>query len=248
MITIIDTDSVAIKMMVDSEYEKHRAETFFTKEPETIDWIKTFQPHDIFFDIGANVGVYTLFARAFHGEAVEVCSFEPAYHNFAKLCQNIEVNNWNDSLVPYCIAFGGETTSGSMHIVSSISGSAQHSIESVFVPDDDVSSFRQGVLIVTLDDFIYTYDAPCPTHIKIDVDGVEEKILKGGQRILGDKRLQSVLVEITDTDDVAERITDIMKSHGLTDASPLNTQQNHSRVRRTEKGNAHIQNIIFSRA
>ena len=37
-----------------------RAETFKTKEPETIEWIDSFKKNSVFWDIGANVGIYSL--------------------------------------------------------------------------------------------------------------------------------------------------------------------------------------------
>ena len=39
-----------------------RAETFFTKEPETIEWINTFKSDETLFDVGANIGLYSIYA------------------------------------------------------------------------------------------------------------------------------------------------------------------------------------------
>lgn len=67
-----------------------RAETLLTKEPETIEWVDGFEENSIFWDIGANVGVYSLYVGLKKG--VEVMAFEPATPNLYVLNRNIEIN------------------------------------------------------------------------------------------------------------------------------------------------------------
>ena len=54
---------------------------------------------------------------------------------------------------------------------------------------------KTGVISLTLDSMVYDYDFPCPNHIKIDVDGHEDKILSGSERVLKNKTLKTVLIE-----------------------------------------------------
>ena len=68
-----------------------RAETLYTKEPVTINWIKKFEKEKVFFDIGANVGMYSIFASIY--SEVEVHSFEPESNNFQILNENIHLND-----------------------------------------------------------------------------------------------------------------------------------------------------------
>lgn len=68
-----------------------RGTSFYTKEPETVNWIKKFDKESVFFDIGANVGIYSLFAAKLNHKTV---SFEPESHNFAALNININDNNF----------------------------------------------------------------------------------------------------------------------------------------------------------
>ena len=72
-----------------------RARTLFTKEPETIAWLNSFAPNDVFWDIGANVGVYSLYA-ALKGN--KVWAFEPAPGNYYILSRNIELNKLDKSI------------------------------------------------------------------------------------------------------------------------------------------------------
>ena len=68
-----------------------RGTTFYTKELETVNWIKNFDKESVFFDIGANIGIYSLFAAKLNYSTV---SFEPESHNFAALNININDNNF----------------------------------------------------------------------------------------------------------------------------------------------------------
>ena len=68
-----------------------RAFTFETKEPETLNWIRNFDAEDNLLDIGANIGIYSLYA-AYKG--VNVISIEPDALNYALLNLNIRLNNY----------------------------------------------------------------------------------------------------------------------------------------------------------
>ena len=75
-ITIADKYSNnKIKFSIKNSSTYFRGTTLFTKEPITIEWIKSFKKNSIFFDIGANIGVYSLYAALY--SEVKVYSFEP---------------------------------------------------------------------------------------------------------------------------------------------------------------------------
>ena len=77
-----------------------RAESLYTKEPVTINWIKQFQKNKIFYDIDANVGMYTIFASIF--SEVKVFSFlSPESNNYQILNQNIRMNSLSEKVVAY---------------------------------------------------------------------------------------------------------------------------------------------------
>ena len=57
-----------------------RVETLLTKEPDTIEWIDEFEENSVFWDIGANVGTYSLYAGL--KKKIEVLAFEPARQIF----------------------------------------------------------------------------------------------------------------------------------------------------------------------
>lgn len=96
------TDAGVIRFWCHGKLPEWRARTLLTKEPETIRWIDGFSPGDTFWDIGANVGVYSLYAAK---RGARVLSFEPSPGNYYLLSRNIEINALDEAIAAYCIAF-----------------------------------------------------------------------------------------------------------------------------------------------
>ncbi|HOX00078.1 MAG TPA: FkbM family methyltransferase, partial [Deltaproteobacteria bacterium] len=94
-------------MARETELEKWRADTFWTKEPETIAWIDSFGP-GFFWDVGANVGIYSLYAAVRHPDTVKVYAFEPYPDNFVALKGNIAANGLGGAVRPVLAALGRE--------------------------------------------------------------------------------------------------------------------------------------------
>ena len=79
---------------------KWRVDTLFTKEPETIEWINNFKTKKnkiTFWDIGANIGLYSLYASKIHND-IEVISFEPSTSNLRVLSRNISINKMDKKI------------------------------------------------------------------------------------------------------------------------------------------------------
>ncbi len=71
------------KIYTSNELEEYRADSFYTKEPETVAWIDSFNDNEIFFDIGANIGIYSLYASITH--SCKTFCFEPYHKNYFRL-------------------------------------------------------------------------------------------------------------------------------------------------------------------
>ena len=77
---------------------RYRWKTFFTKEPETLDWIDRFKKKEsVFYDIGANVGLYSIYTLLTRNSQ-RVYSFEPSFFNLELLSRNIYSNKLNDNI------------------------------------------------------------------------------------------------------------------------------------------------------
>ena len=180
---------------------RSRASALLNKEPDTIGWIDSMAAADVFWDIGANVGVYSLYAATRSG--CRVLAFEPSAANFYVLARNIQLNQLEARVAGYCLALSGSTGLGVLNLDSSAPGTAM----SQFGNAGEASRYStghpmlQGMIGFTIDDFIARFDPPFPTHVKLDVDGLEWPILQGAARTLNDRRLKSMMVELTLTND-----------------------------------------------
>ncbi len=188
----ITTDKGEICVQCSSRRSLYWAKNFLTHEPETIKWISSFSSGDIFWDIGANVGIYSLFASLNKG--VRVISFEPMSESFASLQKNIYLNNKSDSIESFCLSLSESKSISSLSLNNTESGSDSH----VFIKNkNSLSGYSniQTILSISVDEFITEFKPAFPAHIKIDVDGPEIEVLEGAQQTLRDKRLVSILIE-----------------------------------------------------
>ncbi|MBI5578635.1 MAG: FkbM family methyltransferase [Deltaproteobacteria bacterium] len=175
------------------------------KEPETIAWIEAMPDGSVFYDIGANIGAFSLVAAAQHGRIKHIVSIEPAYHNFVALAQNIITNRLGELIIPLNCGIADKTMIGLFNYRKLMTGSA----ESVFGEPIDVkgAAFKPKAILqqaaFALDDLIRVLGLPFPTHIKVDVDGIETKIITGAKRTLTDPRIQGLMFEASSLDEEA---------------------------------------------
>lgn len=173
-----------------------RVESLFEKEPSTIEWIETFKENEVLVDIGANVGMYTIFSAMTRG--VLVYGFEPESQNYAVLNRNIIANGLHERVKAFCVALSDRTGLGELHLSQFIAGSSCHSLNArVDFKHDPVDPvFSQGCIAATLDELIAAGSVPVPDHIKIDVDGFEPAVVKGARRTIREGGVRSLLIEI----------------------------------------------------
>ena len=80
---------------------KWRIDTLYTKEPDTIQWLQAMKPGEVLYDVGANIGQYSIYAAK---RGVKVFAFEPESQNYALLCKNIVLNKLeNCTAYPLCL-------------------------------------------------------------------------------------------------------------------------------------------------
>jgi len=160
-----------------------RARTLLTEEPMIISWIDTFGENDCFYDVGANVGNYSLYAAK---RGVQTYAIEPEYLNVSVLYENIFLNKVQNVCMPIPIALGERTKQDDFYIKSISKGDALHSIgrKSYLLDASVASTERLSTLVMTLDDLIATFDLPRPTRLKIDVDNNELQVVLGATETL----------------------------------------------------------------
>jgi len=192
-----------------------RVETLASKEPDTINWINSFEDNDVLVDIGANVGMYTIFSAGIHN--MKVYAFEPESQNFAVLNKNIAINQFQDRVIAYPIALSNETKFDKLYLSQFNTGGSCHSFgeEVDFNLIERKSPFVQGAFATTLDKLVEDGIIPVPTHIKIDVDGFEHKVIEGAKQTLANPILKSILIEINTNLQQHMELVNYMLSQGF---------------------------------
>ena len=152
---------------------------------------KLVRPGDIIFDIGANIGAHTLGLARSAGPTGRVFAFEPADFAFAKLKRNLALNPELES----------RTQAHQILLAAEPGAPCQPMIYASWplVADDSVHPKHRGRLVTTLHASVDTLDSFVEREginrldlVKIDVDGDEYPVLKGGIKTLA--KFQPVLV------------------------------------------------------
>lgn len=191
------------------------------KEPELVQWIETkFKDGDVFYDIGANVGAYSLIAGALFKDKIQVFAFEPSYPSFARLVDNIFLNQLESTIKPVPFALAQSTVHSEISLAGLKEGQAFNFL-SEYVQDglptekiDPKEVRKQSVFAVALDECIAQFKLPLPTMCKIDVDGFELPLLKGAEKTLSNPALREIHMELSTDDKNYEKIVSLLGGWG----------------------------------
>ena len=186
-----------------------RAVTMLTKQPATITWIDRFAPGSTFWDVGANVGVYTLYA-ALRGD-VDVVAFEPAAVNYFLLAANCEVSGLSERARCLLAGLGRASAIADLAVSQFAAG------KSFGFGGRKAEQFagRQAALVFSMDQAIAEYGLPVPNYIKIDVPVMTNEILAGGTVTLSRPEVREVHIEASEASSGGRRIIDTLAGHGL---------------------------------
>ncbi len=174
----------------------HRVLTLMTKEPDTIIWLDSMPEGCVFLDVGANVGMYSVYAGVLR--KANVYAFEPEAQNYALLCRNLVLNGLNAQAVAWCAALSDAMSFERIYLSDSITGGSCHSfgesVDAYLKPYD--APLSQGCYATTIDHLVNSGTMEVPTYIKIDVDGFEHKVIHGAAETLRNPAVRSLLIEI----------------------------------------------------
>jgi FkbM family methyltransferase len=211
----------AMRFALTGSSSKKRLRTLFSKEPITLAWIDSFEKGETLYDIGANVGMYTVYAAVMRDASV--FAFEPEALNYAELNKNIYLNGLHDRVLAYCIALSDVNKLDRLLLSDFGIGISFHDFQEnswtedkAFAEDWVVSKDDrrpQGCIGRTVDSLVAD-GIPAPHHIKIDVDGLENRIVGGMREVLRHPQLKTVLIEINFDNPKNLAIVEVMESLG----------------------------------
>tara|TARA_S200000501_G_C20813380_1_gene739406 strand:+ start:230 stop:1045 length:816 start_codon:yes stop_codon:yes gene_type:complete len=225
-----------------------RAETALNKEKDTIQWINSFHENSKFLDVGAHMGIFSLYAAKLKNS--KVIAIEPSLINLSTLMKNILLNDLSNKI-----------------IVSSAGVSDNNEYENFFIPYEDPNklrgltggmqkephNYRDGskferffhhkVHLMTIDQLREEFSSF--HYIKIDIDGGEYECINGAKETLKDQNLRSVLIELNEYDKNFSEILKIFKDNNFVLDEDLQ-KIGHISVKKNTKKNA-VRNYIFKR-
>lgn len=187
---------------------------FHAEEPETLAWIDGFRAGEVFWDVGAATGLFSIYAATIPG--VAVWAFEPKATSFGVLVEHLALNGLGEEVTPLPIAFSDGTGVTRLGLTDLAPGGGDNAVQANSVASArGGGAFRQGTIAYTIDDFRRAFGLPAPDHLKIDVDGIEGAILRGAAETLREVRSVMIEVEGENLSGVAERIEAPLLAAGI---------------------------------
>lgn len=216
----VDVRGQRMRFATTGSSSKKRLRTLLSKEPITLAWIDTFAEGETLDDIGANVGMYTIYAAVMRKAFVH--AFEPEALNYAELNKNIYLNDLHRHVLGYCLALSDVDKLDRLLLSDFGLGISYHDFQEnswkedkKFAHDWHVSRDNrrvQGCVGHRLDTLLAD-GLPAPHHIKIDVDGLEHRVVEGMIETLANPGLKTVLIEINFDDPrnlaIVDRFTEL---------------------------------------
>ncbi|MFD0766058.1 FkbM family methyltransferase [Mucilaginibacter lutimaris] len=196
------------------------------------------RPGDLFIDIGANIGSYTILASAEVG--AHSIAIEPVPQTFTYLTQNIQLNSIENKVTVLNIGLGKE--SGSLTFTKGFDTGNQVAT----AEDTDVIN----VAVDTLDNIL---DYQTPLLLKIDVEGFETEVLNGAAHTLASPGLRAIIIELNSAGDKygfnEDDIHQLLISHGFKVAGYLPFKRELiDATRKTEHNTLYIRDENFIRS
>jgi len=189
--------SLEMTFYTPNEVCRYRTDTFSTKEPETLEWIDRFGGDGAFYDIGANVGLYSVYYAKSHSGTVY--AFEPSVLNLGLLAKNISINNLSERvvIVPNPLTSENQVAPFHLSILDEGGSMSTFGVETGHEGEALQTQLAYATTGMALDYMVEQGLIPQPpTMIKIDVDGIEHLILRGAAKVLALPGLQTVLIEV----------------------------------------------------
>lgn len=222
-----------------------RSQTLFTKEPETIEWINSMPKSASLWDIGANVGLYSVYAGL---KGMKVLAFEPSALNTFLISKNIEINNLKDRVSLFPVAISDKNEFGFLNMTSTALGGALNEFNKTDKASVGTGNyqadviFKQGMFAYSIDELIQKYNFEIPNYIKIDVDSIEDRIIYGGANSFTNEKLKGVLLELDETEARTQELIDFLAECGL----KLKEKRHSEMLENSEFSTQY--NYIFSRS
>ena len=221
----INYSKIIIKFLITNIYDRNKKKIFtmrnfggstisrgfhlFKTDKEVAEWIEGFDANSVLVDIGANVGLFSLFAAT---QKHKVLALEPESLNFACLNLNIKDNDFNENITAFPISVNDVQKISYLNMGRMKFGGSGSTFDRCTVErgNEFQPIYKQGSISLKLDDIIKSLNLTI-NYIKIDVDGNELKVVKGMMEILKNKTLKSICIELNPEFFEHQEVIEILK-------------------------------------
>ncbi len=135
---------------------------------------------DIFWDVGANVGYFTLVAATALNHRGRIVAFEPGQNAYARLTENLALNPYGN-IQTFAVAVSHREGEAVLHLAGDIADSSAS-----LYPANGTQTGQEVCRTVSLDHVLRSEGLPPPDLIKLDAEGAELAVLHGAQGLLAD--------------------------------------------------------------
>ena len=205
----IETPKGTLSFVLLGKTSGGRAMTVLTKQPATIEWIDSFQSGSVFWDIGASVGVFSVYAAL--ATDTRVVAFEPAAVNYYLLSANCEANKLHDRVDCLLVGVGRQRSIARLE-VSQFRPARSFSFRG---KRDQPYESRQAAVVLSIDELVEEYGVPCPNYIKIDAPGASEDIIAGAAHTFRRPEVRQIHLEVRDSSKGGLRILEMLNQNGF---------------------------------
>lgn len=170
------------------------AESIDRREPDTNDWMSQITNKDVFFDVGANNSVFAILASGVYGATSY--AFEPHFASYYISQKNIYANKLENKVKLFPIAVSEKTSLDSLFLSSATAGKSLNNFGDARPSEDKLwnAVIPQPAVSMSIDEICQQLDT-IPTFLKIDVDGIEAKIVEGAMKTLSSPTLKELMIE-----------------------------------------------------
>jgi FkbM family methyltransferase len=179
--SLVAEGAVAADTWSRSRFESHELEFI----------LEILEPGMTFFDIGANVGLYSL-AASRKVASGKVFSFEPCEWTYQRLLRNVELNGLRNVLAIRTAL--GEFSGDAVMQVNARGKDGLNTLGRPGHPDCEVTG-NEIVPIVTLDEFLQNSKVSTVDVMKVDVEGAELSLFRGARNLLEQSAAPVILYE-----------------------------------------------------
>lgn len=188
----------------------------FWSKPQNFEYTQIFigliKKVDTFFDVGANIGYYSIIGCKVNGN-LKAYAFEPSTGVMIYMCENLKINNLLDKVFVEPIALSDERGKIDFYEMRNLKFPTIYNLSGEHNIGTKSNRISQKIRVesITLDEYVNENAIKKIDLIKLDTEGAEYKILKGGESTIS--KFRPIIICETLFDKIENELESIMRKY-----------------------------------